>query len=130
MTPFYNMVKLGFLQNIYATTPHYITNSPKRHYQRKNAKSIPKYVLVWLTLKFSYWETFLANLSETFPCFHILFHRNNARDLIEFAQTKPLKIHGLSGFHPRFAVGPGKCVFGYEDGKNKRNRWYIWISHL
>ena len=80
MTPFYNMVKLGFLQNIYATTPHYITNSPKRHYQRKNAKSIPKYVLLLFFLD-------------------ILFRPYN--DLIEFAQTKSLKIHELSRFDLR-----------------------------
>ena len=30
--------------------------------------------------------------------------------LIEFAQTKPLKIHGMSGFDLRFTVGSGKCV--------------------
>ena len=30
----------------------------------------------------------------------------------------------------RFTVGSGKCIFGYEDGKNERNRWHNWIPHL
>ena len=39
------------------------------------------------------------------PCFlHILFRRNNARALIEVAQTKPLKIHILSRFELRLQL--------------------------
>ena len=57
---------------------------------------------------------------------HILFRHNNTIALIEFAKTKPLKIHGLSGVDLIFTVGSGKCVFRYEDSKNKRKRLAYW----
>ena len=52
---------------------------------------------------------------------------------IEFDQTKPLKTPRTVGIWPIdlwITVDSGKCVFGYEDGKNKRNIGHIWNPHL
>ena len=53
----------------------------------------------------------------------------SAVTMLELSLNLP-KIHGLSGFGMRFTEVSGKCVFGYEDGKNEINRWHIWIPRL
>ena len=47
-----------------------------------------------------------------------------------YNQTKLSKTPRIVGIWLEITVGSGKCVFEYEDGKNKRNRWHIWNPHL